>query len=49
MKEKKSEHKKLILKTLEDSAMDSRKFWNTILWAEVVRVRDTCRNNADTI
>ena len=31
LKEKKSEHKKkLILKTLEDSAMDSRKFWNTI-------------------
>ena len=26
MKEKKSEHKKQILKTLEDSAMDSRKF-----------------------
>ena len=30
LKEKKSEHKKTILKTLEDSAMDSRKFWNTI-------------------
>ena len=31
LKEKKSEHKKkLILKILEDSAMDSRKFWNTI-------------------
>ena len=30
LKEKKSEHKKQILKTLEDSAMDSRKFWNTI-------------------